>query len=70
MRHLNVKWLPETFAIFSLTVAPAQETAASRGSEELGKGHNGIPAAAPVKVIVISGGRELCAAVTTGTPQF
>jgi hypothetical protein len=67
MKHLNVKWVPETFAIVSLTIAT---TEASQRCEEVGSARAPIAIAsvAPTKLIVISGSHELQAAVTTTMP--
>ena len=64
MKHLNIKWVPETFAIVSLTMitsepaAPCPETAPSQDPFV-------IAGLARTKHIVISGRHELKAAVTT-----
>lgn len=63
MKNLNVKWVPETFAIVSLTIATSQHATAESHShlEELTK----LPHVAGTKHIVISGGKELKAYVRT-----
>ena len=66
MKHLNVKWVPETFAIFSLSVAPSLLTSPDRdsGSAE----PNSVPVSAAVpctRIIVISEGGKLKADVIT-----
>lgn len=62
MKHLNVRWVPETFAIVSLTVAASQQhapwrepaTAAAPADESASRG----------RLIVISGKTVLKADVT------
>lgn len=63
MKKLNVNWLPETFAIVSLTisVAPSTEICAAPFNESNARFQTG----APGKLIIISDGRELRANVTT-----
>ena len=67
MRHLNVKWVPGTFAIISLTVATTQHPSPA-GRQSQSEGCRPLIAAAGTKLIVISGERELKADVRTAAP--
>jgi len=61
MKHLNVNWLPETFAIISLTVVPASGASLPQSCE-------GAPDSISfprTKLIVISGQGKLKADVRT-----
>jgi hypothetical protein len=64
MKKLNVNWLPETFAMVSLTVsaAPASEICAAPPNE---LSTASFQTGAPGKLIIISEGRELRANVAT-----
>jgi len=61
MKKLNVKWLPETFAVVSLRPAPACEIYAVA----LDAYKTRLQTGAPGKLIIISDGRELRANVAT-----
>lgn len=61
MKKLNVNWLPETFAVVSLTPAPSAEICAAA----LDAYKIRFQTAAPGKLIIISDGRELRANVAT-----
>src|SRR5688572_22424603 len=63
MNKLNVRWLPETFAIVSLTISktPLTEVCVAPFNESPSRVHTH----APGKLIVVSDGRELRAHVAT-----
>ena len=63
MKHLNVKWVPETFAIFSLTVSGPQMPACHRSSAQL----KSVPASTVpcTRLIVISEESKLKADILT-----
>jgi hypothetical protein len=63
MKELNVKWLPETFAIVSLTIcaAPSAEACTTTPKEP----ETALYTDAPGKLIIISDGSELRANVAT-----
>ena len=69
MKDLKVKWLPETFAIVSLSFATSQPTPATCGPNELGRSR-AAAITAPARLIVISAGKELKAdmCITPGSP--
>ena len=63
MNKLNVKWLPETFAIVSLTISKTRSTEV--GVASLNESPSRFHTRAPGKLIVVSDGRELHAHVAT-----
>ena len=63
MKHLNIKWLPETVANVSLTIAKAQES--QHEAADSSRIPMPLASLARMKVIVISGRHELKAAVST-----
>ena len=64
MKDLKVKWLPETFAIVSLSIATSQTAPAMCGPSASGRSRV-VVATAPARLIVISGEKELKADVGT-----
>jgi len=60
MKHLNIKWVPETLAIVSLTAATAHDEVATPAAA---LGHRDLSSPAWTRLIVISGGVELKANV-------
>jgi len=66
MRHVDIKWLPETFAAVALTNVSARK--ASNGCEGAAHVREWSTPSMPIRLIVISDGSELRAAVTTAVP--
>lgn len=63
MKHLNVKWVPETFAIVSLTIGAGTGVECGAGEvKNLGASPRNET---PTKRIIISQGTELRACVVT-----
>jgi hypothetical protein len=68
MKHLNVKWMPETAVAVSFTVAASQNVPELCGAQT--QRNADIIVRTPVaRRIVISGGKELHASVMTAQSQ-